>query len=44
MNGDAFVVDGKQSDLEWVRDLLAAKCILKVRGILGPDLGDQKAS
>ena len=42
VQGDDFVVEGKQSDLEWVRDVLAAKYILKVRGILGPDPGDQK--
>ena len=43
VHGDDFVVEGKQSDLEWVRDVLAAKCILKVRSILGPDPGDQKS-
>ena len=42
MHGDDFVVEGKQSDLEWVWDVLAAKKILKVRGILGPEQGDQK--
>ena len=43
VHGDDFVVEGKQSDLEWVRDVLAAKYILKVRGILGPEQGDQKS-
>ena len=43
VHGDDFVVEGKQSDLEWVRDVLPAKYILKVRGILGPDPGDQKS-
>ena len=42
VHGDDFVVEGKQSDLEWVRDVLTSKYILKVRGILGPDSGDQK--
>ena len=37
MHGDDFVVEGRQSDLEWVRDVLAAKFILKVRSILGPE-------
>ena len=35
VHGDDFVVEGEQSDLEWVRDVLAAKYLLKVRGILG---------
>ena len=43
VHGDDFVVEGRQSDLEWVRDVLAAKYILKVRGILGPEQGDQKS-
>ena len=43
VHGDDFVVEGKQSDLESVRDVLAAKYILKVRCILGPDPGDQKS-
>ena len=30
-------------DLEWVRDVLAAKYLLKVRGILGPEPCDQKS-
>ena len=44
VHGDDFVVEGRQSDLEWFRDVLAAKYILKVRGILGPEQGDRKAS
>ena len=43
VHGDDYVVEGKQSDLEWVRDVLATKYILKVKNILGPDLGDQKS-
>ena len=43
VHGDDFVVEDKQSDLEWVRDVLAAKNILKVRSILGPEQGDQKS-
>ena len=43
LHDDDFVVESKQSDLEWVRDVFAAKYILKVRGILGPDPGDQKS-
>ena len=43
MHGDDFVVEGRQSDLEWVRDVLAAKYILKVRSTLGPEQGDQKS-
>ena len=42
VHGDDFVVEGKQSDLEWVLDVLASKYILKVKGILGPEQGDQK--
>ena len=37
VHGDDFVVEGKQSDLEWVRDVLGAKYILQVRIILGPE-------
>ena len=44
MHGDDFVVEGKQPDLEWVWDVLAAKCILKVRSILGQSKGIRKAS
>ena len=43
MHGDDFVVEGEQSDLEWVRDELAAKYLLTVRGILGPEPCDQKS-
>ena len=43
MHGDNFVVEGMQSDLDWVRDVLAAKYILKVSGILGPEQEDQKS-
>ena len=43
VHGDDFVVEGRQSDLEWVRNVLAAKYILKVRDILGPEQGDQKS-
>ena len=43
VHGDDFVVEGGQSDLEWVRDVLAAKYLLKVRGILGPEPCDQKS-
>ena len=43
MHGDDFVVEGQQSDLEWVQHVLAAKYILKVRDILGPEQGDQKS-
>ena len=28
MHGDDFFVEGNQSDLEWVRDVLAAKYVL----------------
>ena len=42
MHGDDFVVEGQQSYLDWVRDVLAAKYLLKVRGILGPEPCDQK--
>ena len=42
MHGDDFVVEGEHSDLEWVRDELAAKYLLTVRGILGPEPCDQK--
>ena len=42
VHGDDFVVEGQQSDLDWVRDVLAAKYLLKVRGILGPEPCDQK--
>ena len=42
MHGDGFVVEGQQSDLDWVRDVLAAKYLLKVRGTLGPEPCDQK--
>ena len=43
MHGDDFVVEGMQSDLDWVRDVLAAKYILKVRDLLGPEQEDQKS-
>ena len=43
VHGDDFVVEGEQSDLEWVRDVLAAKYLLKVRGILGPEPCDLKS-
>ena len=43
VHGDDFVVEDKQSDLEWMRDVLAAKYILKDRDILGPDPGGQKS-
>ena len=43
VHGDDFVVEGMQSDLDWVRDVLAAKFFLKVRGILGPEQEDQKS-
>ena len=43
VHGDDFVVEGEQSDLEWVRDVLAAKYLLTVRGILVPETCDQKS-
>ena len=43
VHGDDFVVEGEESDLEWVRDVLAAKYEWKVRGILGPEPCDQKS-
>ena len=43
VHGDDLVVEDKQSDLEWMRDVLAAKYILKDRDILGPDPGGQKS-
>ena len=42
VHGDNFVVEGRQSDLKWVRDVLAAKYILKVSGIVGPEQGNPK--
>ena len=42
VHGDDFVIEGQESDLEWVRGVLAAKYLMKVRGILGPDARDKK--
>ena len=44
VQGDDFVIDGEQSDLGWVRDVVAAKYLLKVRGILGAEPCDQKST
>ena len=42
MHGDDFVVEAQQSDVNWVRDVLAAKYLVKVRGILKQEPCDQK--
>ena len=42
VHGDDFVIEGRESDLEWMRDVLAAKYLIKVRGVLGPTARDQK--
>ena len=43
VHGDDFVIEGRQEDLNMVRDALSAKYITKVRGILGPEPGDHKS-
>ena len=43
VHGDDFVVEGTHANLNWVETILAAKYITKVRGILGPQPGDQKS-
>ena len=40
--GDDFVVEGEDEDLEWVRSVLEAKYIVKMRGIVGPEEKDKK--
>ena len=41
LHEDDFIIEGVDADLWWVHDLLAAKYLVKMRGVLGPDLGDQ---
>ena len=36
------MVEGEEEDLEWVRSVLEAKYIVKVRGIMGPEERDKK--
>ena len=43
VHGDDLVIEGFDPDIEWVRDVLAAKYLIKVRGVLGPDAEDQKS-
>ena len=43
VHGDDFVVEGEDAGLDWVKGVLAAKYITKVRGVLGPEPGDQKS-
>ena len=42
VHGDDFIVEGFEDDLRWVERLLAAKYIVKMRGIMGPDAADTK--
>ena len=42
MHGDDFVFGGCDEDLKWMAKVLAAKFVIKVRAILGPEDGDQK--
>ena len=42
MHGDDFLVGGEEVDLEWVRSVLEASYIVKVRGIMGPAERDKK--
>ena len=41
-HGDDFVVKGEEEDSEWVKSVLEAKYIVKVRGIMGPEEKDKK--
>ena len=42
VHGDDFVFGGNDEDLKWVAKVLAAKFVIKVRAILGPEDEDQK--
>ena len=42
VHGDDFVFGGNDEDLKWVAKVLAAKFVIKVRGVLGPEDEDQK--
>ena len=42
VQGDDFVFAGNDEDLKWVAKVLAAKFVIKVRTILGPEDEDQK--
>ena len=42
VHGDDFVFGGNDEDLKWVAKVLAAKFVIKVRAVLGPEDEDQK--
>ena len=42
VHGDDFMFRGNDEDLEWVTKVLAAKFVIKVRAVLGPEDEDQK--
>ena len=44
MNGDDFVIEGRESDLHWAGAILEKKYIVKIRAILGPERGDAKVA
>ena len=42
VHGDDFVFGGNDEDLKWVAKVLAAKFVIKVRAVLGPEDEDQR--
>ena len=42
VHGDDFVFGGNDEDLKWVAKVLAAKFVIKVRAVLGPEDEDQE--
>ena len=42
VHGDDFTLCGLEEDLWWIKGLMESWFEIKVRGVLGPDPGDQK--
>ena len=44
VHGDDFIIEGRETELQWVRTVLESKYIVKMRAMLGPERGDTKVA